>query len=110
MKKIIVIAIVSLAALACHRNTAPSSTVIISNSPMEKKTTSTTDNSNDVAMVAQGKTVYESRCNKCHELKVVENFTQDRWTTILRSMVVKAKLNDDETKEVTAYVMANAKK
>jgi hypothetical protein len=43
-------------------------------------------------------------------LKPVDNFTADRWNNILKAMIPKAKLTDAEAEQVTAYVMANAKK
>jgi polyhydroxyalkanoate synthesis regulator phasin len=33
-----------------------------------------------------------------------------QWDNILKSMIPKAKLNDDEAKQVAAYVMEHAKK
>jgi len=61
-------------------------------------------------MVEAGKSVYATKCTKCHAAKVVENYTADRWTGILKSMIPKAKLDDTESAQVTAFVMAGAKK
>ena len=103
MKKTITIAVLALAVFACHRKTIPSST---NNTTVE---TPKADAAH-VEMVAQGKTVYTNRCGRCHALKTVENYTADRWTNILKAMIPKAKLDETEAGQVTAYVMENAKK
>lgn len=58
----------------------------------------------------QGQTTYNAKCGKCHGLKVVSDFTADRWASIMAVMGPKARLNDAETANVNAYVKANAKK
>lgn len=112
MKKIIsLFLILSLVIIACSKKTTSSKTVTT--------TTTTTApaieipkpaNTTDMAMVAEGKNVYEGKCGRCHGLKNTGDYTAERWDGILRSMVPKAKLNDMETQQVTAYVKANAKK
>lgn len=62
------------------------------------------------AEITAGKTVYETKCTRCHTAKPVENYTTQRWPGILKSMVPKAKLDSIATRQVTAYVMTNAKK
>lgn len=61
-------------------------------------------------MVLQGKSLYSTKCNTCHAVKTVENYTATSWTGILKSMAPNAKLTELETQQVTAYVIANAKK
>jgi hypothetical protein len=59
-----------------------------------------------------GHAIYDTggKCTKCHKPKDVAAYTPEKWTGILKSMVPKAKLDENETKLVTAYVMVNAKK
>jgi len=57
-----------------------------------------------------GQRVYIVHCGRCHELNPVEKYTAQRWEGILKIMTPRARLNADETKQVAAYVMANAKK
>lgn len=114
--------ILALAVWACHRKTVPTSdnNIVISNKPdtevnptTETKTETSMpgNNSNSaIDLASAGKTVYTTRCNRCHGLKNTENYTEQQWTNILKSMIPKARLNEDESKQVTAYVMANAKK
>ncbi|MES2883090.1 MAG: hypothetical protein V4676_13150 [Bacteroidota bacterium] len=61
-------------------------------------------------MVLQGKSLYATRCTTCHPSKTVENYTATGWTGIMKSMAPNAKLSELETQQVTAYVIANAKK
>lgn len=107
MKATIIILILALAIFACHHKTVPSSdNIIISN-----KTPATNSKNESAApgLASAGKTVYVNRCGRCHGLKNTEKYTQQQWENILKSMIPKAKLNDEEAKQVTAYVMANAK-
>lgn len=60
--------------------------------------------------IAEGKTIYDSKCGKCHELFKPNTETVKKWDThILPEMNVKAKLTDDQAKLVRAYVLVNAK-
>lgn len=103
MKAAIATLILSIIVFACHRKTlASSDNITISNTSAPAKT------SNEVP-VSVGQSVYTSRCGRCHGLKKVENYTSQQWDKILKSMVPKAKLNDEEAKQVTAYVMEHAK-
>ncbi len=56
-----------------------------------------------------GKTVYTSRCNKCHAAKKVNNYTLVQWESILKTMVPNAKLSGDEEMVLLTYIRANAK-
>lgn len=56
-----------------------------------------------------GKAIYSSKCNSCHAMKTIGNYSFFQWQSILRSMVPKAKLSGDEERQVTAYIKANAK-
>src|SRR5690349_9349188 len=110
MKKTITIAVMALAVLACHRKTVPA-TDSTANQPASGSTSATPKmDAAHAEMVAQGKTVYTSSCGRCHALKNTTDYTQQRWEGILKSMIPKAKLNETQAQQVTAYVMDNAKK
>src|SRR2546423_12350499 len=96
MKKTLIITVLTLAVFACHRKTAASAEAIKARDE-------------HAALVEQGKTVYTAKCGKCHGLKNTTNYTADRWNSILKAMIPKAKLNDTEAQQVTAYVLSNAK-
>lgn len=59
--------------------------------------------------IAQGKTLMDARCSKCHDLKPTENYTIEQWEPILDAMIPKAKLLEDEGNLVRAYILLNAK-
>jgi cytochrome c5 len=105
MKATITILVIAVIAFACHRKTVASSdNIVISN-----KTNAETKVANP-EVASAGQTVYTNRCGRCHGLKKTENYTTQQWDNILKSMIPKAKLNDDESKQVTAFIMEHAKK
>ena len=106
MKTTTTLAILSIIVFACHRRTvAASDDIIISNKTEITKSKATT-----TAGITAGQTIYNSRCGRCHRLKTVQDFTAQQWNNILKSMVPKARLNQDEAEQLTAYVMDHAKK
>ena len=67
------------------------------------------ENSRSVS-VEKGKTVYVTKCNTCHALKNPGDYTVDQLSTILKAEIPKAKLDSKEAEQLTAYLLANAKK
>lgn len=63
----------------------------------------------DATSVIAGQATYNVKCVRCHELKITNNYTADRWTVILAIMAPRAYLTDAEKANVYAYVKANAK-
>jgi len=61
-------------------------------------------------IVSKGKTVFDSSCGKCHGLPEAADHTADQWAKIIAHMSPKAKLTEEETNWVLAYVKTNAKK
>ncbi len=90
-----------------HRKTVAASDNIIISNKTNTETSKTEDSNSDLS--SAGKIIYANRCGRCHGLKNTESYTLQRWENILKTMIPKAKLNDEEAKQVTAYVMANAK-
>jgi mono/diheme cytochrome c family protein len=54
--------------------------------------------------VGEGKVIFMRDCTRCHEEKKVKDFTAAQWENILPRMIIQAQLNDDEGRQVTAYV------
>ncbi len=117
MKKATILLFMAAAIFACSRKTVASA----DNKPKtetagtELKTTtpttaSTTNSDTHAALMAQGQTVYTTRCAKCHEAKSVSAYNTQQWEGILKDMIPKAKLDQAQATQVTAYVLANAKK
>lgn len=56
----------------------------------------------------QGKAVFLSKCGNCHALKKISDYTPDRWKDILKVEIPRAKLSNEESDQVTAFIMAKA--
>jgi mono/diheme cytochrome c family protein len=63
---------------------------------------------NDAASIA-GQSTYNQKCGACHGLKIVSDYTVDRWISVMQVMAMKAHLSDTEKENVLAFVKANAK-
>ena len=77
-----------------------------------KTTTTTTETTPDpvlMATITEGKTLYETNCNKCHELINPGKFTETEWTKNLNWMAPKAKITDTQKQTIFAYLSYNAK-
>jgi len=57
-----------------------------------------------------GQSTFNTKCGRCHGLKVTTDYTVDRWISVMQVMAQKANLSDTEKENVLAYVKANAKK
>ena len=57
-----------------------------------------------------GKTVYVSKCGSCHALKNPSEYTVSQTYAYLKTESPKAKLDKLEGEQVTAYLIANAKR
>jgi mono/diheme cytochrome c family protein len=107
MKKATTIITLALLVFACSRKTVNTSQTSTNTTPVTE--TAKTDAAH-AALVEQGKGIYTTKCSKCHATKDVTAYTPARWDGILKSMIPKAKLDEAESQQVTAYVMENAKK
>lgn len=52
-----------------------------------------------------GYKVFITRCIRCHGLKNVGRYSEAEWGPILKKMVKRAKLNDDEIRNVERYIL-----
>lgn len=105
MKKIISLIIAGITVItACQKKTIP---VITSRTTEPPAPTTTETRAADVTM---GQVVYNNRCARCHGLPETGKYSVKRWEIIMASMAPKARLDKQQTIDVTAYVNANAKK
>jgi len=113
MKKAITIITFSLLVFACSRKTVSTSSTVpatTTSSTTTEASPESTSVSAHALLVEQGKGIYTTKCSKCHATKDVTAYTTTRWDGILQKMIPKAKLNDTEAQQVTAYVMEYASK
>lgn len=106
MKTATTLAIICIVIFACHRKTVAASDDIIISNKIKSETKAPTN----TETISAGQTVYSSRCGRCHYLKTPQDYTSQQWDNILKTMIPKAKLNNEEAMQVTAYVMEHAKK
>lgn len=54
--------------------------------------------------IAEGKTVFENSCAKCHDLPTPSKYSDEKWIGLINAMAPKAKLNKKQTELVYDYV------
>lgn len=54
--------------------------------------------------LAEGKTLYENNCAKCHDLYNTKDFSAEEWKPIVASMQKKAHLDDVQGQKIYNYV------
>ena len=81
------------------------SILLIACSPKATEST-TTDAIKPVmpALVEEGKSIYEAKCQSCHGLKVIDNYSVERWAKVLPNMAEKAELSEAEKNTVNGYI------
>lgn len=58
------------------------------------------------SQLAQGKTIFENSCGKCHKLPDPTSHNSVQWVGIMNSMAPKAKLNDEQHQWVYDYIVS----
>jgi hypothetical protein len=110
MKKFLILSLIcSAIIIACHKKTVPEITSR-TEFPSAPKSSVQPIVDNSPEAITAGKIIFETRCNRCHDLKDAKEYTTEGWSTILKTMIPRARLNEEQAKQVTSYVMANAKK
>ena len=56
------------------------------------------------AELAEGKSLFENNCAKCHKLYAPSDFTAEQWTPIVLRMQKKAKIQDAEREKIYNYL------
>ncbi|WP_298140521.1 cytochrome c [Flavobacterium sp.] len=59
------------------------------------------------AELAEGKSLYENNCAKCHALYKPKDFNAEQWKPIMLRMQKKAKISDEQREKIYSYVTAN---
>lgn len=55
--------------------------------------------------LAEGKTMYENNCAKCHKLFDRSKLSKEEWVPVLNSMAKKAKIDDVTKAKIYAYLV-----
>ncbi|WP_353148184.1 cytochrome c [Chryseobacterium sp.] len=88
---------------------AASFTAILLVSCTPKATTATTAAGTATStseQIAQGKTIFENSCGKCHKLPDPASHNPVQWVGIMNAMAPKAKLTDDQHQWVYDYIIS----
>jgi cytochrome c5 len=56
--------------------------------------------------IAQGKTIFESSCTRCHKLPDPTAHNSVKWVGIMNAMAPKAKLTDEQHQWVYDYIVS----
>ena len=59
------------------------------------------------AALAEGKSLYENNCAKCHDLYKPTDFNAEQWKPIMLSMQKKANISDEQREKIYSYLTAN---
>ena len=108
MRTLSYLLLLAVFAFACSKKTAPVKTDPPANpAPVEQ---SAVPEPALPPAVTAGKTLFDGKCGRCHAFKQPELYTAPAWAPIMDRMALKARLSDDEKKQVLAYVQHYAKK
>lgn len=106
MKKIKTILIATIA-ISLMVGCFPQASQVIKSLPVESKSQILAQFSEQ--QISQGHSLFSTNCDNCHKLKTPENYTAEQWNSIVKRMIPKAKLSDEDGKLVRAYLIAHSK-
>ena len=103
MKNLIfLLVIIVFIAIACTPKASPAVT--------EATIPTSTAVSKDTKTIEAGHTIFTTKCTRCHKEKPIQKWTYEKLRPTLAVMVKRAKLDNTEIQQLTAYVYANSKK
>jgi cytochrome c5 len=56
--------------------------------------------------LAEGKSLYENNCAKCHSLYDIKDFSKESWKPILLDMQMKAGISDEQREKIYTYIVS----
>src|SRR5262245_39892641 len=95
-------AIIIVTVVACTPKASPAVT--------EATIPASTAVSKETAGIEAGHTIFTTKCTRCHKEKPIEKWTYETLRPTLAVMVKRAKLDNTEIQQISAYVYANSKK
>ena len=57
--------------------------------------------------LAEGKSLYENSCSRCHKLYDAKDFSAEQWKPIVLRMTPKARLNEVQGQKIYNYLTMN---
>lgn len=102
MKKAFLLPVIAAAFLiSCQSKTSttPGSDRVVGTSPKFTGSKKLTE-----GMIAEGKTIFENSCKKCHDLPNPKDHNDEKWVGIMNVMGPKSKLNDKQSELVYDYI------
>ncbi|ASW75524.1 cytochrome C [Chryseobacterium piperi] len=86
------------------------SVLLASCTPKASKATSAIGPATSTAeQIAQGKTIFENSCGRCHKLPDPTSHNSVQWVGIMNAMAPKAKLTDEQHQWVYDYIVSAKK-
>jgi cytochrome c5 len=74
---------------------------------VETKPVAAVKNTVMTAELAEGKSLYENNCAKCHKLYDAKDFSTEEWKPIVASMQKKAHLDNLQGQKIYNYLTMN---
>jgi uncharacterized membrane protein len=102
MKNLFIVLTITILMAACTPKASPAvteATIPTSNTVSKEPNT-----------IDAGHTIFTTQCTRCHKEKPIQKWTYEKLRPTLAVMVKKAKLDNPEIEQLTAYVYANSKK
>lgn len=56
-----------------------------------------------------GRNLYINKCGSCHNLHLPEQYTKKQWLKEMPEMQKKAKITEEESKQITSFLLARCK-
>ncbi|MBI3235683.1 MAG: hypothetical protein HYZ42_16875 [Bacteroidetes bacterium] len=115
MKKIIILALALTAVFVISECSGPKEA--ITKAPETKTESKASENAlldiakktwpnATVASLAEGQTIYTTKCNKCHGLYPIVGRSEESWKHEIKSMAPKARLTPEETELLSQYLLS----
>lgn len=96
-KLTLIVALMGLAIVSCSKKSAAPAVVETPKAEAAKVDVSE-------ATIAEGKSIYEASCAKCHKLFSPAKHTKEEWTGVLNRMAPKARINEQQKNLVYVYL------